>query len=280
MQQKLRVLIVEDSETDAFLILRELERGGFNVESERVLTEVGMTNALRTKRWDLVISDYSMPQFNGLQALAVYQQSRVDAPFFLVSGQVGEHIAVDMLKAGAHYYLKKEQLSRLVPAVQNELMAAAERRIRYQTEEAARYLASLVSWCDEAIIGLTLEGKIVSWNLGAERLYGHFAADMLNCPISCVLPQYRPHDILEMLNRIKSDARVEDFETVHIRKGRVPVEVLVKLSPVKNSEGGVIGASAIIKDITQRKVEDAERLALIQDLSTALAKVNSINSVV
>ena len=280
MQEKLRILIIEDSEKDAFLILRELERGGFTIESERVATEAGMTSALRTKHWDLVISDYSMPQFNGHHALAVYQQSGVDAPFFLVSGQVGEHIAVDMLKAGAHYYVKKEQLARLVPAVRKELAAATERRIHQQSEEAARYLASLVAWCDDAIVGLTLQGKIVSWNLGAERLYGHYASEMINCPISCILPQYRPHDILEMLNRIKSDARGEDFETVHIRKGGVPVEVLVKLSPVKNSGGRVIGASAIVKDITQRKVEDAERLALIQDLSAALAKVNSLNSIV
>ena len=272
--------MVEDSETDAFLLARELEQGGFEVEAERVATEPEMKRALRSHPWDLIISDYSMPQFSGHLALAAYQESGSEASFFLVSGVLGEHLAVDMLKAGAHYYLKKDQLARLVPAVRRELKAAAERKIRRQTETTAAYLASLVKSCDEAIIGLTLDGKVVSWNAGAERLYGHDASAMIGCPIACVLPQYRPEDLLEMLDRIRRDSRVDAFETVHIGKGPSPIEVLVTLSAVKNSEGCVIGASALVKDITQRKAEDSERLLLIQDLSAALQKVNSASGLV
>jgi len=276
MQDKLRVLIVEDSEADAFFLIRELEQGGYDVEARRVFTEPEMKRALRSQLWDLVISDHSTAQFNSHLALALYQHSGSEAPFFLVSGLMGEHHAVDMLKAGAHYYIKKDQLARLVPAVRRELKAAAERKIRRQTENTSAYLASLVESCDEAIIGLTLEGKVVSWNAGAERLYGHEAAAMIGCPISCILPQYRPEDMLEMLEKVRNDIRVADFETVHIRRGPARVEVLVKLSPIKSAQGRVIGASAIVKDITQRKADDEERLVLIRDLSTALEKVNTI----
>jgi PAS domain S-box-containing protein len=163
-----------------------------------------------------------------------------------------------------------------VPAVQRELTAAAERRIRRQTETTAAYLASLVDSCDEAIVGLTLEGKVVSWNAGAERLYGQTTEAMIGSSIGVVLSQYRPQDLLEMLEKIKNDCRVEDLESVHLRKGFTPVEVLVKLSAVKNARGEVIGASAIVKDITRRRAEDAERLELIKDLSAALEKVNVI----
>lgn len=276
MLEKLRVLLIEDCDKDAFFLVRELELGGFEVEAQRVVTEAEVQRALRSQRWDLVISDHSMAQFSSSAALAAYQASGSEAPFFLVSGLAGEHHAVEMLKAGAHYYLKKDQLARLVPAVRRELKAAAERKIRRQTELTAAYLASLVASCDEAIIGLTLEGKIVSWNAGAERLYGHDAPTMIGCPISSILPRYRPEDLLEMLNQIKNDARVKDFETVHMRKGPARMEVLVKLSAVKNAQGRVIGASAIVKDMTQRKADEEERLVLIRDLSAALEKINTI----
>src|SRR5690348_9139504 len=125
MQDKLRVLIVEDSEADAFFLVRELEQGGYAVEARRVFTEPEMKRALRSQLWDLVISDHSTAQFSSHLALALYQHSGSEAPFFLVSGLMGEHHAVDMLKAGAHYYIKKDQLARLVPAVRRELKAAA-----------------------------------------------------------------------------------------------------------------------------------------------------------
>jgi len=276
MQELLRALIVDDSEHDASFLVRELQQGGFQVDFQRVDTEEGMTAALKASRWDILICDYAMPVFSGPRALAVYQKSGLDIPFFLVSGVVGEHIAVDMLKAGAHYYLKKDELARLTPAVRKELKSAKEARIRRETEATAAYLASLVSTCDEAIIGLTLDGKILNWNSGAQRLYGYTASEMLGCTISCLLPSYRPQDLMEKLELIKAGESVEDFETVHFRKGLIPVEVLVKLSAIRDPENRVIGASAIVKDITERKVEESERLTMIQDLTAALAKANSI----
>src|SRR5258708_6062843 len=114
MAEALRVLIVEDSVEDTFLIVRELQRGGFGVTFERVETQSSMAAALQAQPWDLIISDYSMPAFSGAAALALYQQQRSpDVPFIIVSGAMGEELAVQMLKAGAHYYVIKDKLSCL-----------------------------------------------------------------------------------------------------------------------------------------------------------------------
>lgn len=271
MTNPLKVLIAEDSVDDTFFIVRELQRGGYNVHFERVETAANMEAALRSGDWDLVISDYSMPQFGGEAALGLFQQSGLDIPFILVSGTMGEEIAVEMVKAGAHHYVMKENLAKLVTAVDRELRAARERRIRQQIEATQRYLASIVSCCSDAIIGKTLDGTVVSWNAGAEKLYGYSAPEMIGRSISVLCPHYRPEDLLEIMERIKLGEQVEQLETVRIRKDSTPVEVSVVISPIKDARGQIIGASSVSRDISQRKLEENERLALIQELTAALS---------
>jgi signal transduction histidine kinase len=134
----LRVLIVEDSEVDAELLLFELDRAGYEVVYERVETAAAMDSALRRARWDLVISDYSMPTFSAPAALGVLQASGLDLPFIIVSGTIGEEIAVTALKAGAHDFMLKGRLMRLAPAIERELREAAGRRERAALEEQLR----------------------------------------------------------------------------------------------------------------------------------------------
>src|SRR5437868_15151063 len=110
--------MVEDSIEDTFFIVRELQRGGFNVSFERVETCQSMQKALAGQTWDLIISDYVLPQFGGAAALALYQECGLDIPFIVVSGAIGEDRAVEMVKAGAHDYVMKDNLSRLVTAVE------------------------------------------------------------------------------------------------------------------------------------------------------------------
>ena len=112
MGQSLRVLVVEDSENDAELLLRELTRGGYDVIHERVETSDAMRAALARGSWDLVISDYSLPTFSGPEALQVIQSMACDLPFLIVSGTIGEETAVSALKAGAHDFLVKGRLAR------------------------------------------------------------------------------------------------------------------------------------------------------------------------
>jgi PAS domain S-box-containing protein len=271
MENPLHVLIVEDSVDDTFFIVRELQKGGYNVDFERVETAAAMQAALQGRSWDLIISDLSLPQFGGAAALALCQQSSFDIPFILVSGTMGEEIAVQMLKAGADEYVMKDNLSRLVPAVDRELRAAQERRIRAKMDEAKSYLASIVSSCSDAIIGKTLDGTIMSWNAGAERLYGYSADEMIGRSIADLCPRYRPEELFEIMERIKQGEQVEQLETVRLHKNGTPLEVSVVISPIKNAEGRIIGASSVSRDISQRKQEENERLALIQELTAALS---------
>src|ERR1700738_4066373 len=124
----LRVLVVEDSEDDAALLVRELRRGGYEVSYERVDTPAAMSSALSKKEWDLVVSDHSMPHFSGSAALSLLRKRESEVPFIFISGTMGEEAAVAALKDGAQDHLMKSNLKRLVPAVQRELREAEERR--------------------------------------------------------------------------------------------------------------------------------------------------------
>jgi two-component system, cell cycle sensor histidine kinase and response regulator CckA len=138
MTSPLRVLIVEDSEDDMLLMLRELRRGGYTLDSLRVDTPVSMQVALDRQPWDVVIADYTLPAFNAPDALRLLQKQQQDIPFIIVSGTIGEETAVAAMKAGAHDYITKGNLARLVPAVERELREAEERRKRQGAEQALR----------------------------------------------------------------------------------------------------------------------------------------------
>jgi signal transduction histidine kinase len=135
MGTPLRVLVVEDSEDDAALLVRELRRGGYEVSHERVETAPAMTAALDKQEWDLVVSDHSMPHFSGSAALRLLRGKESELPFIFISGTMGEEAAVAALKDGAQDYLMKNNLTRLVPAVQRELREATERREHKRLEQ-------------------------------------------------------------------------------------------------------------------------------------------------
>ena len=135
MSIPLSVLLVEDSEDDAMLLLRKLQHSGYKPMFKRVDTAAGMNAALNQQIWDLVICDYSMPQFSAPAALKLLKQSGRDLPFIIVSGTIGEDIAVAAMKAGAHDYIIKGNLARLAPAIERELREAEVRLARRQAEE-------------------------------------------------------------------------------------------------------------------------------------------------
>ena len=136
MSKPIRVLIIEDSENDALLLLRELRRSNYAPIHERVDTASGLSAALE-KQWDIIISDFVMPQFSGLEALKMVKAKGGDPPFIIVSGKIDDEIAVMVMKAGAADYIMKDNLARLGPAIERELQEAAARR---ENEKVAKEL--------------------------------------------------------------------------------------------------------------------------------------------
>jgi signal transduction histidine kinase len=138
MTTRLRVLLVEDSENDATLTLHELRRGGYEVESVLVQDADALGKALEEGTWDIVLSDWSMPRFSALGALSVVKARSVDLPFLVVSGTVGEETAIAALRAGAHDFVVKGKLTRLLPAIDRELRDAKAREAHRRAQDALR----------------------------------------------------------------------------------------------------------------------------------------------
>src|SRR5258706_7228977 len=136
MSGPLRALIVEDSPDDADLMIRELKRGGYLPACKRVETSDDMGAALRGAEWDVVLADYSLPKLNAIEALRILHEVGMDLPFIVVSGSIGEEVAVAAMRAGAHDYLMKDKLARLCTAVEREVREARSRREKVQTERA------------------------------------------------------------------------------------------------------------------------------------------------
>jgi len=137
-RRPLRVLIADDSENDALIVLHALRKAGYEPIYERVWTAEGMQAALQKPAWDIVISDYEMPGFGGFDALELLKQTGKDVPFILVSAVVSEETAVAAMKAGAHDYIMKRKLARLAPAIERELREAQTRAAKKTAEAALR----------------------------------------------------------------------------------------------------------------------------------------------
>ncbi|MFQ3612583.1 MAG: ATP-binding protein [Cyanobacteriota bacterium] len=172
----LRVLVVEDSEDDALLTIRELRRGGYQIHYRRV-EDAGSMEAALQEPWDLVLADYTLPQFSALAALALLQSLGIDLPFIVISGTIGEEQAVAAMKMGAHDYLMKGKLARLVPAVEREIRDAAERQRRRQAEavlqQRERRFRALIENASDLILMVDEADTIRYVSPSLQRLLGY-----------------------------------------------------------------------------------------------------------
>ena len=277
MIRLLHVLFVEDSENDLKLLLEELHQKGYEAVYERVQIPAELTSALDRHPWDVVLSDYALPQFSGPDALKLLREKGLDVPFIVVSGTYGEEAAVDMMKAGANDYIVKNNLSRLVPAIERELEAAQTRRARARAEDAMQFLAAIVESTEDAVYGKDLNGVIISWNKAAERIFGYTAGEIIGHSVSILYPVDHRDELEDIMERIQRGQRVGLYETMRLRKDGRFIPVSVTVSPVKDSRGKVVGGSAISRDITLRKRDEAERFKLIEELTESLKQVKTLS---
>ncbi|MGY5870921.1 MAG: response regulator [Candidatus Thorarchaeota archaeon] len=164
MTKSVRILLIEDSEDDAILLQRQLTKSNLEIEMKRICTCDEMIQALNENTWDAIICDYLMPEFSVTDAMEVLRTKGVDLPFIIVSGTISDETAVDMMKAGAHDYLTKNNLSRLAPALEREIIEAENRHQRRVAEEALRESERkhrmLIESIIDTVIVLSADGSV------------------------------------------------------------------------------------------------------------------------
>jgi PAS domain S-box-containing protein len=192
MGKPLRVLLIEDSDFDATLLIRMLAKGGYDLHHERIETADQLRDALQ-KEWDLIIADYNLPQFSAPDALEMVKGTGRDVPFIIVSGAIGETTAVAAMKAGAHDYLMKGNLARLLPVIERELREAHNREGKRQTTEALREseLRHRLVWetATDAVILFDAEGKIQFANPAVEEIFNYKPAELIGREVFVLQPE-------------------------------------------------------------------------------------------
>jgi PAS domain S-box-containing protein len=259
------------------LVVRSLEQS-YQVHFRRVQDAAGMEEALRQEAWDVVLCDYGLPAFGVFPAMELLARRQLDLPFLVVSGEVGEDVAVETIKAGAHDYIMKDRLTRLAPAIEREIARAQTRRDHDRLLRKAAWLAAIVDSMAEAVIGADLDGKITSWNAGAETLYGVPAPEAIGSALVTLAPPALQAETRQMLEAIRKGEPVADFETTILtRRDGTPVDVASAVSAVKDQTGQVIGIAIVASDITERKEAEREHRKMIAELKETLAQVRQLH---
>jgi hypothetical protein len=258
-KRALHILIVEDSQDDAFLLLRELERAGYAVSHERAEDAPALAAALGRPGWDAVICDYSLPGFNAMEALRMVRSSGLDLPFVIVSGSIGEDTAVQSLKAGAHDYLLKQNLRRLVPAVERAIedarLRAEHRRAEANLRETNQTLRALIQGSPLAIVSLDAQRRVTMWNPAAERLFGWQEDEVVGRPLPIVPDDRRP-EFGEVFEQAMQGVRTTGLETTRRRRDGTRIDAVLSTAPLHDGAGRIVGAMGIFADITERKAAE------------------------
>jgi len=251
MAVPIRLLLVEDSEDDAQLLLRELKRGGYAPAHERVATEAALAAALDRQEWDLIIGDHSMPGFSGIAALVLVRGRGLDVPFISVSGTLTEDMAVAAMKAGANDWVTKGQLKRLIPAVERELREAKARATLRATE--ASY-ATMVEHAPVPIYRSTPDGRILAVNGALIRLLGYAAADEV-LQLRMARDVYADAGERERLlaRDINTDRVYDEVEATWKRKDGRLLTVQLSVRTIRNALGHVDYYETFVHDLTEQR---------------------------
>ena len=289
MKGTLRVLLVEDSEDDAILLKRELEKGGFLPVIRRVDDEEAMRQELSKGNLDIVISDYVLPRFGGLEALRVFHEAHTDLPFILISGKIGEDSAVEAMREGASDYIMKGNLARLNSAIRRELEEAQMRREkeRVKTElershkelaerttqleesnkkllveieerkkaqdeavEAREYSMGVIDSASEIIVSFDRLFRVTTWNKAAQTLTGYAEKETLNRSVEKMAVFSDPGEMTSLIKSVYPQKRSRDEEFTLMTKNNAKKVIRASSSVIQGSKGESLGVMFVGKDIT------------------------------
>ena len=278
MGKKIRVLLVEDSADDAELLLLELRRGGYEPEYERVESREDMLAAIGSRTWDMIISDYRLPRFSAPQALEVLKESGQDLPFIIVSGKISEDLLVEAMRAGAHDYLIKENLSRLAPAIDRELREAAERATRrnavraiqqgkMEWEAAFDAVSDLVILTDESGVVIRCNRRVIEYfNAGYRDILGRKITEIFYGTARPEVNHFDPAQppLLGFGEDVHFPSIKGWFNVAHY--------------PLHPSAESSYGHVYVIVDVTKRKRMEEEKRITERELLTLYAIASRLNS--
>ena len=253
MGKSLNVLFIEDSEADAELTTAELARGGFIPHTERVETRHSMLDALTKAEWDVILCDYSMPRFSAEAALQTLKESGQDIPFIITSGAVDAEDTVSLLKQGAHDFMNKEALARLVPASEREIREAEVRRQRRLAEERVRILSSAVQQSPVSVLITNPDGQIEYVNPKYEQITGYASNEAIGRDLGFTLLNQTSADAMAAMRHSISNAQEWRGEFCSIRRDGQVFWEFVSLSPLRNETGDLTHFVIIKEDITVRR---------------------------
>jgi PAS domain S-box-containing protein len=281
MPAELDILVLEDNAYDAELAIVTLELAGYSCRWDHVVTREGFLEQLDRQDYDLVLSDYSLPTFDGLSAVRMLRERNLDVPFILISGTLGEETAIESLKAGATDYVVKSHLSRLVPVVKRALRERDELRQRRQAETAMRHAEAryrdLFENANDMIYTRDIAGYFTSVNSMGERLTGYTREELLSMRIDQLFaPEYFHLCAEEVLKHASEDALsvAEEIEFIRKDRRRVWTEVSSRLI---YEDGKPVGIQGIARDISERHRADEQRRQLEDQLLQA-QKMESIGT--
>jgi two-component system cell cycle sensor histidine kinase/response regulator CckA len=260
MKRTLRVLLVEDMPTDGKLVIRELERAGHEVIAHRVEDPVTMLEALEQQSWDVIVSDWSLPAFNALEALTILKDTGFDIPFIIVSGTVGEELAVEAMRAGANDYVLKDKLTRLAPAVEREMREFHAHQLHRESERKLKASEARFARLEESgmlgIVVVNIDGAILEANAECLRLLGLSEEEALDgrawaeFTSPALLPQTQ-----EAMEHLRVSGFARPYESVLVRPDGTEVSVLVGAAMLDYPR-----CIAFLADLTERrKAEEALR---------------------
>jgi len=237
-----------------------------------------MTAALNQQEWDIILSDFAMPRFSAPAALALLKRSGLDLPFIIVSGAIGEETAVTAMQAGAHDYVMKGKLARLLPAIERELREAKVRREHRQAEKALKEseekYRALFEQSTDAIYIASREGKFIDLNQSALDLFGYTGEEMIGLDTKEIY--LRPDDWHRFQMKLERNGSARDYEVRLRSKDGTAMDCLVTSTIRRAADGLVLGYQGIIRDLTERKrleqqVRQQERMAALGELAGGIA---------
>lgn len=258
MAVSLHLLIIEDSGDDAQLMVRTIQRGGYDVIFERVETEAALRAALQQEDWDIILCDYTLPSLNAVRALEVVKESGRDLPFIIISGSIGEEMAIAALRGGVQDFMLKGNLARLVPAVERELSEARTRRERRQAEQKAReamhFFETVVETANVIYLQLDTAGNVTRINSAAEEITGYRREELEGRNWGeTVVPRDRyPQPWREFDRIVNQGEEPGTFENPILTKQGDERHILWKHNVIRDGDR-VVGTISFGIDITERK---------------------------